>query len=126
MNAGTAGPTLEPHPEERVGLGTVILSSNPLYLWRKEPQARNAPCYLRTLAALSGKQCSKSIHQPSNRSCGQSGTLTGNMIAFGHILTGRVDPTYILRLSRQAGESSLPIPIRASSASRGFKEEWVT
>jgi GT2 family glycosyltransferase len=107
----------------RYGYSQIV---NPLYLWKKnrKPGMHRVifEHWLRYLASNGRRAC---ISLPTDRT-DRAGRLTGNVIALGHILTGRVDPRYILRLSRQSDQSSLPMAIRASPASRGFNEESVT
>jgi GT2 family glycosyltransferase len=99
---------------------------NPLYLWRKNRKpGMHRVIFEHWLRYLASNGRRSLIRLPTDRT-DRAGRLTGNLIALGHILTGRVDPTYILRLSREPDKSSLPIPIRASAASRGFNEESVT
>lgn len=107
----------------RYGYSQIV---NPLYLWRKNRKpGMHRVIFQHWLRYLASNGRRAFINLPTDRT-DRTGRLTGNVIALGHILTGRVDPTYILHLSRQSDESSLPVAIRASPASRGFNEESVT
>jgi GT2 family glycosyltransferase len=127
MNAGTCwahiGAPSGRTSGVRYGYSQIV---NPLYLWRKNRKpGMHRVIFEHWLRYLASNGRRALIRLPTDRT-DRAGRLTGNLIALSHILTGRVDPTYILRLSRQSNESSLPIPVRGSAASRGFNEESVT
>jgi GT2 family glycosyltransferase len=82
----------------RFGYSQVV---NPLYLWRKNGKPGLTRVifghWLRYLAYNYRRELTK---HPTDRS-DRSGRFTGNMIALRHVLVGKVDPTYILQVSRQ-------------------------
>jgi GT2 family glycosyltransferase len=82
----------------RFGFSQVV---NPFYLWRKNgtPGLTSVVFrhWLRYLAYNGKKALSKA---PSRRN-DRSGRFTGNLIAFGHLLAGKADPSHVTRLPQQ-------------------------
>jgi GT2 family glycosyltransferase len=107
----------------RYGYSQIV---NPFYLWKKNGKpGMHRVIFQHWLRYLASNGRRALIRLPSDRT-DRAGRLTGNVIALGHILAGKVDPTYILRLSRQSDGISRPVAARASPATRGFNEESVT
>lgn len=81
----------------RFGYSQVV---NPFYLWRKNGRPGLARVifghWLRYLAFNCQREL---IKHPGDRS-DRSGRFAGNMIALRHVLAGKVDPSYILQVSR--------------------------
>jgi glycosyltransferase involved in cell wall biosynthesis len=100
--------------------------ANPFYLWRKNGKPGLCRVIFEHWLRYLVNNCRRAlINLPSDRN-DRSGRLTGNMIALGHILAGRVDPSYILRLSRPSDGSSVPVAVRSSATPHGLNEESVT
>ena len=82
----------------RFGYSQVV---NPLYLWRKNGKPRLTRVifghWFRYLAYNYRREL---IKHPTDRS-DRSGRFTGNLMALRHVLAGKVDPSYILEVSRQ-------------------------
>jgi GT2 family glycosyltransferase len=99
----------------RYGYSQIV---NPFYLWKKNRKpGMHRVIFEHWLRYLASNGRRALINLRSDRT-DSAGRLTGNIIALGHILTGRVDPTYILHLSRPSDGRSLPVAVRASPASR--------
>jgi GT2 family glycosyltransferase len=81
----------------RFGYSQVV---NPLYLWRKNGKpGLSRVIFGHWLRYLAYNYRRELIKHPGDRS-DRSGRFTGNLIALRHVLAGKVDPTYILQVSR--------------------------
>jgi glycosyltransferase involved in cell wall biosynthesis len=99
----------------RFGYSQVI---NPLYLWRKNGEPKLARIVFdHWLLHIAYNLRRDLIKLPSDRN-DRAGRFKGNLIALGHLLRKRVDPTYILKLP---AESSAPEAVRAFAGSSGAK-----
>ena len=83
----------------RFGYSQVV---NPFYLWRKNGKpGLTRVIFGHWLRYLAYNYRREMIKHPSDRS-DRTGRFTGNMIALHHVLAGKVDPSYILHVSRQS------------------------
>jgi GT2 family glycosyltransferase len=83
----------------RFGYSQVV---NPFYLWRKNGKpGLTRVIFGHWLRYLAYNYRRELIKHPNDRS-DRAGRLTGNMIALRHVLAGKVDPSYILHVSRQS------------------------
>jgi GT2 family glycosyltransferase len=83
----------------RFGYSQVV---NPFYLWRKNGKpGLTRVIFGHWLRYLAYNYRREMIKHPSDRS-DRTGRFTGNMIALRHVLAGKVDPSYILHVSRQS------------------------
>ena len=100
----------------RYGYSQVV---NPFYLWRKNGKPGLPSVFFgHWLLHIAYNFRRALIKTPSDRN-DRSGRFRGNVIALGHLLMGKVDPAYILQLSRQP-DSSYPAHVqpRISGAGR--------
>jgi glycosyltransferase involved in cell wall biosynthesis len=80
----------------RFGYSQII---NPFYLWRKNGKPRLSQVVFRHWLGYFAYNCRRALFKvPSDRN-DRSGRFRGNVLAFTHLLAGRVDPSYILQLS---------------------------
>jgi GT2 family glycosyltransferase len=79
----------------RFGYSQIV---NPFYLWRKNGKPRfTHVVFAHWAVAVARNLCRTLIRVHGNRT-DRTGRFKGNMIAFRHLLAGRVDPSYILQL----------------------------
>jgi glycosyltransferase involved in cell wall biosynthesis len=75
--------------------------ANPLYLWRKNGKPGLTSVIVWHWFIHIVYNCRRMIIKaPSDRN-DRTGRFAGNMIALWHLLTGKMDPSYILQLSKQ-------------------------
>jgi GT2 family glycosyltransferase len=79
----------------RFGYSQIV---NPFYLWKKNGKPGLAHVIFAHWMTHVARNCRRTlIRVPSDRT-DRPGRFRGNMIALRHLLTGRVDPSYILQL----------------------------
>jgi glycosyltransferase involved in cell wall biosynthesis len=89
----------------RFGYSQIV---NPFYLWRKNGKPGLTRVIFRHWLVYLAYNCRRTlVTVPSDRS-DRSGRFRGNIIALCHVLVGRVDPSYIVQLSRQPGGGFTP------------------
>jgi glycosyltransferase involved in cell wall biosynthesis len=79
----------------RFGYSQIV---NPFYLWRKSGKPELSNVIVQHWMIRIGYNCFYTvIGRPSDRN-DRTGRFRGNLIALGHLLSGKVDPSYILQL----------------------------
>jgi GT2 family glycosyltransferase len=82
----------------RFGYSQIV---NPFYLWRKNRKPGLPSVVFRHWLRYLVYNCKRALSKTPSRRNDRSGRFTGNLIALGHLLGGKVDPSYITRLSQQ-------------------------
>jgi glycosyltransferase involved in cell wall biosynthesis len=82
----------------RFGYSQIV---NPFYLWRKNGKPGLTRIIFGYWLRYLAYNCRRALIKNPNDRSDRSGRFAGNMIALGHLLAGRVDPSYILLLSKQ-------------------------
>jgi GT2 family glycosyltransferase len=82
----------------RFGYSQIV---NPFYLWRKNRKPGLTSVVFRHWLRYLAYNCRRALSKAPSRRNDRSGRFTGNLIALGHLLGGKVDPSYITRLSQQ-------------------------
>ena len=84
----------------RFGYSQIV---NPFYLWRKNGKPGLPRVIFHHWLPHMAYNCRRALIKiPSDRN-DRIGRFTGNLLGFCHLLAGRIDPSYILQLSRQSG-----------------------
>jgi glycosyltransferase involved in cell wall biosynthesis len=98
----------------RFGYSQIV---NPLYLWKKNGRPNLSHVVFRHWLLHIAYNCRRAlIPVPTDRN-DRTGRFRGNMIALCHLLAGKIDPSYILQLSRPPGPGyTAPEQSRASAA----------
>jgi GT2 family glycosyltransferase len=84
----------------RYGYSQVV---NPFYLWRKNGTPGLANVVFRHWAIYLANNLRRTVIRIRSDRNDRSGRLRGNIIALNHLLKGKVDPSYILKLSTPRG-----------------------
>jgi glycosyltransferase involved in cell wall biosynthesis len=93
--------------------------ANPLYLWRKNGKPGLTSVIVWHWFIHIAYNCRRMmIKVPSDRN-DRTGRFAGNMIALWHLLAGKMDPSYILQLSKQPGAKFPPHGLPRTSDARG-------
>jgi GT2 family glycosyltransferase len=82
----------------RFGYSQIV---NPFYLWRKNGKPGLTQVVFRHWLLYIAYNCRRAvIKKPSDRN-DRTGRFHGNMIALGHLMAGKADPSHIVQLSTQ-------------------------
>lgn len=99
----------------RFGYSQIV---NPFYLWRKNGKPRFIHVVFAHWVVAVARNLLRTLVRVHGNRTDRAGRFKGNMIAFCHLLAGRIDPTYILQLHESVEWSHQIVDGNSAAVSR--------